>query len=72
MIAHGTVRKAAELEQRPDRRRDLVSLLIVEDVRYEPSWSWEIEQVAEFALDDLPSDLAPVAREWIAALREHL
>ena len=28
--------------------------------------------VAEFALDDLPSDLAPVAREWIAALREHL
>jgi hypothetical protein len=41
-------------------------------VRYKARWSWEIEQVAEVALDDLPRDLAPVAREWIAALREHL
>ena len=30
-------------------------------------WSWEIEEVAEASLDDLPRDLAPVAREWIAA-----
>ena len=58
--------------QRPDRRRDLVSLMVVEDVHYSPRWSWEIEQVAEFSVDKLPSDLAPVAREWIAALREHL
>lgn len=72
MTSHGAVRKAAELEQRPDRRRDLVSLLVVEDVRYRARWSWEIEQVADVALDDLPQNLAPVAREWIAALREHL
>jgi 8-oxo-dGTP pyrophosphatase MutT (NUDIX family) len=72
MISHGTVRLGAELEQRPDRRRDLVSLLVVEDVRYRPRWSWEIEQVREFPLNGLPANLAPVAREWIAALREHL
>ena len=72
MTSHGKVRKAAEFEQRPQHRRDLVSLLVVEDVCYRPRWSWEIEQVAESALDDLPHDLAPVAREWISALREHL
>jgi 8-oxo-dGTP pyrophosphatase MutT (NUDIX family) len=72
MTSHGVVERAAELEQRPDRRRDLVSLLVVEDVRYQPRWSWEIEQVAEFPVDHLPRDLAPVARDWIAALREHL
>ncbi len=72
MTDHGKVQRAAELEQRPDRRRDLVSLMVVEDVRYSPRWSWEIEQVAEFPVDKLPSDLASVAREWIAALREHL
>jgi 8-oxo-dGTP pyrophosphatase MutT (NUDIX family) len=72
MTSHGKVRRAGELEQRPDRRRDLVSLMVVEDVRYQPRWSWEIEQVAEFRVNELPPDLAPVAREWIAALREHL
>ena len=72
MTSHGKVQQAAELEQRPDRRRDFVSLLVVEDVRYRPRWSWEIEQIAEASLDDLPHDLAPVAQEWIAALREHL
>ena len=72
MTSYGDVRPAAELEQRPDHRRDLVSLMIVEDVRYAPRWSWEIEQVAEFSLDQLPPDLASVAREWIAALRDHL
>ena len=72
MTSHGTVRLAAELEQRPHHRRDLVSLLVVEDVRYRQRWSWEIERVTEVSLDDLPQDLAPVASDWIAALRKHL
>ena len=71
MTGHGRVRLATELEQRPHHRRDLVSLVIVEDVRYRPRWSWEIERVSEAQLDDLPVDLAPIAAEWIAALREH-
>ena len=73
MVSHGKVRLAAELEQRPDGRRDFVSLIIVEDVRYAPPrWSWEIERMIEASLDALPEDLAPVAREWIDALRGHL
>jgi 8-oxo-dGTP pyrophosphatase MutT (NUDIX family) len=69
MTEHGAVRLAAELEQRPDARRDLVSLVIVEDVHYAPRRSWEVERVIESSLDDLPDDLSPIAAEWIAALR---
>jgi len=68
MTAHGRVRLAAEFEQRPDARRDLVSVVIVEDVQYAPRWSWEIEQVIEADPGKLPADLAPVARAWIDAL----
>ena len=72
MTSHGKVRLAAELEQRPDRRRDFISLIIVQDVRYVPRWSWEVERVIEVPLDALPADMAPVAREWIDALAGHL
>lgn len=72
MTAHGRVRLVAELEQQPDRRRDLVSLIIVENVRYDPSWSLEIERIIEVSLDDLPNDLASVARTWIEAIIPHL
>jgi 8-oxo-dGTP pyrophosphatase MutT (NUDIX family) len=68
MTSHGSVQLAAELEQRPDGRRDLVSVMIVKDVRYEPRWSWEVERVTEVDLASLPADLAPVAKEWIDAV----
>lgn len=68
MTAFGAVRAAAELEQRPDHRRDLASLLIVEDVLYSPRWNWEIERVTEVPLDKLPTGIAPVAQEWIDAV----
>jgi 8-oxo-dGTP pyrophosphatase MutT (NUDIX family) len=72
MVSHGKVSVAAELEQRPDGRRDFVSLIVVEEVRYSPPrWSWEVERIIEAPLDALPDDLAPVAREWIDALRGH-
>ena len=62
MTAHGRVRLACELEQAVDFKRDLAAILIVEDVRYRPRrWSWEVEHVGEFALDDLPRDMAPDA-----------
>ena len=73
MTTHGPVRLAAEMEQQPGFKRDLASLLIVEDVRYAaPRWSWEVEAVVEASLGDLPGDLAPIARGWIEALRSHL
>ena len=73
MTSHGRMRLAAEIEQAPDFKRDLASLLIVEDVRYRPPrWSWEIEAIREAPTDSLPSDLAPIAAAWIEALRGKL
>jgi 8-oxo-dGTP pyrophosphatase MutT (NUDIX family) len=73
LASHGEVQVAAELEQRPDHKRDLASLLIVRDVRYRPPrWSWEVEAIAEHDLDDLPVDIAPVALTWLKALEGKL
>ena len=70
LISHGRVGFGAELEQRPDFKRDLASILVVEDVRYRPRrWSWEVEAICEAPIDALPADLAPIAAEWIDALR---
>jgi len=69
LTAHGEIRVAAEIEQRPHAKRDLASLLVVRDVSYRPHrWSWEVEAIAEHALDDLPADMAPVALEWLRAV----
>lgn len=72
MTAHGSVRLAAELEERPGRKHDLAPLLVVEDVRYTPRWSWEVERVIEAPLGGLPDNLAPIAKSWIAAVRSKL
>jgi len=73
MTSHGTVRLAAELEEPADFKRDLASLLIVEDVRYSPPrWSWEIEDIFEAKMDNLPDNLSPRAARWLKALRNEL
>ena len=72
MTGHGAVKKAAELEQRPHYRRDLVSLVVVEDVRYRPRWSWEVERIIDVDPHHLPEGMSPLAEEWVAALREYL
>lgn len=69
LTGHGRVRLAAELEQLADFKRDLASLLVIEDVRYRPRWSWEVEQVMETPLDALPADLSPRAAAWLEAMR---
>ena len=70
MISHGAVTLAAELEERPDFKRDLAALLIIRDVRYRPHrWSWEVEAICEAPLDRLPADLSPRAATWLEALR---
>jgi 8-oxo-dGTP pyrophosphatase MutT (NUDIX family) len=70
MTSHGRVRLAGELEQQPYFKRDLASLLVVEDVRYStPRWSWEVEGIIEAPIDDLPADMATVATDWVAAVR---
>ena len=71
MTAHGTVRLAAELDEHADFKRDLASLLIVEDVSYRPhKWSWEIEAICEASIDDLPASLSPRAVRWLEAVRD--
>jgi 8-oxo-dGTP pyrophosphatase MutT (NUDIX family) len=72
MTGHKRVRLAGELEENVHFKSDLAALLIVEGVRYRPRWSWEVEQVGEFPLDDLPPDTAASTLRWIALLRERL
>jgi len=70
MTGHGRVRLAAELEQSVNFKHDLASLFVVEDVSYHiRKWSWEIEEVGEFPLDCLPSDVAEASMRWIGLLR---
>jgi 8-oxo-dGTP pyrophosphatase MutT (NUDIX family) len=72
LIAHGAVRLACELDESSDFKRDLASLLVVEDVLYEPRWSLEIERIVEADLDALPADMSPRAVRWIETVRRHL
>jgi 8-oxo-dGTP pyrophosphatase MutT (NUDIX family) len=73
MTSHGRVRLAGELDEDADFKRDLASLLVVEEVRYAPrKWSWEIERVIEVPLDALPSDMSRRGSRWLDALRAKL
>lgn len=73
MTAYGRIRFACELEESIDFKRDLAALLIVEDVRYVPRrWSWEVEQVCEFEIGQLPLDTARLTLRWIDALQHSL
>jgi 8-oxo-dGTP pyrophosphatase MutT (NUDIX family) len=72
MTAHGRVRLACELDEDSDFKRDLAALLVVEDVRYRPKWSWEIERICEAPIDHIPPGLSPRAARWLAALRDKL
>ena len=71
MTAHGRVRLACELDEPADFKRDLASLLVVEDVRYRPhKWSWEVEAVCEVTMEYLPDDLSARAARWLEAMRD--
>jgi 8-oxo-dGTP pyrophosphatase MutT (NUDIX family) len=73
MTSYGRIRFAFEVEERVNFKRDVSALLIVEEVRYRPHrWSWEVEQVGEFALDRLPPDTARSTLRWIDAMRDEL
>ena len=59
MTGHGAVRPLAGIDP---------ALILVEDVTYVPHrWSWEIEQVHEAPLDQLPGGMSKRAARWIAA-----
>lgn len=69
MTRHGSVQRACELEERIDFKRDLSSLLVVRDVEYSrPAWSWEVEDLIEADVANLPSDVSPRTAKWIEAV----
>ena len=72
MTSHGDVRLAAELEEDTDFKRDLASLIIVRDVRYQPRWSWEVERTIEADMHALPVDLSPITARWLEAVQNRL
>lgn len=73
MTSSGETKLACELEELIDFKRDLASVIVVRDVKYRPKrWSWEVEAVREFALDELPPDLSPQARRWLAEAKAGL
>ena len=66
MTSHGDVLLACELEESIDFKRDLASLVVVRDVEYRARrWSWEVEEVREAPLKDLPPDLSPQTARWL-------
>jgi 8-oxo-dGTP pyrophosphatase MutT (NUDIX family) len=66
MTAHSSVEVAGDFEELTDYKRDLSSLVIVRDVLFQPKrWSWEVERIGVFALDELPADLSPQGRRWL-------
>ena len=69
LTSYGAVEMAGDFEELTDYKRDLSSLVIVRDVEFRPKrWSWEVERVGVFGLDELPEDLSPQARRWLKAV----
>lgn len=69
MTACGEVQRIHDLEESTDFKRDLASLLVLRDVKYRPpKWSWEVEDILETSLNDLPEDLSPRAAKWLRAI----
>jgi 8-oxo-dGTP pyrophosphatase MutT (NUDIX family) len=65
LAAHGEIELVGELEQRPDFKRDGVTLFIVRDVEYRPRWSLEVEAVIEATPEQLPRNMSKLALSWI-------
>lgn len=48
-------------------------LILVTDVEYRPRrWSWEVQDIMEAPLDDLPHGLSPISQRWLHAARERI
>ena len=61
MTSHGTVRLALPGDD---------ELILVTDVEYRPRrWSWEVQDIMERSLDQLPADLSPISQRWLRAAR---
>jgi 8-oxo-dGTP pyrophosphatase MutT (NUDIX family) len=66
--SHGAIRSLGSFVYHPDHRRAAVTSFLVEDVRYRPGWSLEIEEVGEFDPSSLPRGTTAIARRRLAEL----
>ena len=69
MTRHGQVEWLCDRDEVTDYRHDLVSLVVVRDVEYQPDrWSLEVEEVMEARLDSLPADVSPRTAAWLKTM----
>lgn len=66
MTAHRAIQRVYDFRHSPDFRKGHAVLFVVTDVAYRPPrWSFEVEEVREFAVEGLPQDTAAIARRQI-------
>jgi 8-oxo-dGTP pyrophosphatase MutT (NUDIX family) len=66
LTTHGRVEFAGKRSGDTNGRTDHSTLLIVRDVEYQtPRWSLEVEEAVDWALDELPNDLADTTAELL-------
>ena len=65
--SHGEVVRIERFAHRPDRRRGTSTLFLVREVRYSPRRSLEIEEIAAFDPEALPTRTTGLTRRKIEA-----
>lgn len=68
LTSHGPVEFAFEEDQVINHKSDRSHIFIVRGATYDPLWSLEIEEIAEFNPDALPPGLPPRTARWLAKL----
>ena len=72
MTSHQIAEHVSGFRHRPDYRDGTASLFVVRGVRYRPRWSFEVKEVGEFDVHDLPADTAAITRQLLTLAEEHL
>lgn len=66
LTSHDSAELVSGFRHRPDYRDGTASLFVVRGVSYRPRWSFEVKEVREFELHDLPDNTARITRELLA------
>jgi 8-oxo-dGTP pyrophosphatase MutT (NUDIX family) len=69
LSAYDSVELVTCFRHRPDYRRGESSLFVLKGVRYQPKWSLEVTEVAEFDPNELPIDTASITHRLLSLAR---
>jgi 8-oxo-dGTP pyrophosphatase MutT (NUDIX family) len=72
LSAYDSVELVTRFHHRPDYRRGRSTLFVIKGVRYQPRWSLEVREVAEFHPDALPTDTAGITLRLLSVARTHI